>query len=188
MILNTQSAFTPGRLITDNIMVAFAVMHYMKWKTKGKEAWIALKLDMSKAYDRVEWNFLQVILLKLGFDHKLVGLFINCISSVKYQISHVGRNFGGIIPARGLRKGDPLSSYPFLTCVEGLTMLINDYEEKNMIKGIKVARSAPYIFHMFFVDDSYIFYKASMESANYVLQMLNLFEKASGQQINVDKS
>ncbi|KAL8108560.1 hypothetical protein AgCh_024870 [Apium graveolens] len=188
VISDTQSAFIPGRLITDNIMVAFEVIHYMKRKTRGKEAWMALKLDMSKAYDRVEWSFLQAILLKLGFDHKVVDLFISCISSVTYQISHAGRRFGEIVPTRGLRQGDPLSSYLFLTCMEGLTALINDYEEKNFITGIKVARSAPPISHMFFADDSYIFCKASLESANHVLQMLSLFEKASGQQLNVDKS
>lgn len=106
--------------------------------------------------------------MKLGFDHRVVNLFISCISSVKYQISHAGRNFGEIVPTRGLKKGDPLSSYLFLTCVEGLTVLINDYEEKDMLKGIKVARSAPPISHMFFADDSYIFCRASMESANHI--------------------
>ena len=56
--------------------------------------------------------------------------------------------------------------------MEGFTALINDYEEKNMINCIKVARSAPSISHMFFADDYYIFCKASMERANCVLQYL----------------
>lgn len=53
IISDTQSAFIPGRLITDNIMVAYELMHFMKRKTKGKQRWMALKLDMSKTYDRV---------------------------------------------------------------------------------------------------------------------------------------
>lgn len=111
VILDTKSAFIPGRLITNNIMVAFEVMHYMKRKTRGKEAWMTLKLDMSKAYDLVEWSFLQAIFLKLGFDNKVVSLFISCISLVKYQISHARHNFGSIVLTRGLQQGDPLSSY-----------------------------------------------------------------------------
>ncbi|XP_074351972.1 uncharacterized protein LOC141691128 [Apium graveolens] len=66
-----QSAFTHGRLITENIMIAFKVMHYMKRKTKRKDSWMALKLDMFKAYDRVEWNFLEAVLLKMGFSNEV---------------------------------------------------------------------------------------------------------------------
>lgn len=149
---------------------------------------MALKFDMSKAYNRVEWSYLEAVLLKMGFNNKVTQLFMSCITSVTYSIYHAGRNFGSIKPERGLRQGDPLSSYLSLMCIEGLTALLHNYEQRNLIKGIKVARTSPVLSHMFFADDSYIFCSASRESATNIMQLLQIFETTSGQQINVGKS
>lgn len=150
---------------------------------------MTLKFDMSKAYDRVEWGFIEIVLEKMGFSNHLIKLFMTCITSVNYQITRAGTRFGSIYPTRGLQQGDPLSSYLFLIYIEGFTTLIHDYERKGLIEGNKVARNAPSITHMFFfADDCYIFCKSSTKSANQVLNLLRVFEKASGHQINVDKS
>ena len=124
IISDTQSAFVQGRLITDNILLAFESMHHINQKREGKEGEMALKLDMSKAYDRVEWICLEKIMEKLGFAERWRNLIMQCITSVTYAIRINGNPRGRIIPSRGIHQGDPLSPYLFLLCAEGLSSLI----------------------------------------------------------------
>ncbi len=86
IISETQSALVPGHLITDNILVAFETLHHMKTTRSGRPEFMAIKLDMSKAYDRVEWTFLKQIMLKMGFAPQWVNLMLKCISSVSFSI------------------------------------------------------------------------------------------------------
>ena len=109
IISEDQSAFIADRLITDNILIAFKSLHHMKTQCLGKEGYIALKLDMSKAYDRVEWLFLEKILLKMGFQESWVRIIIDYITTVPYSILVNGEHKGLIRPSRGLRQGDSSS-------------------------------------------------------------------------------
>ncbi|XP_060968799.1 uncharacterized protein LOC133036276 [Cannabis sativa] len=147
VISEFQSAFIPGRLITDNVLVSFEILHYLRRKQQGKQGCMALKLDMSKAYDRMEWSFLHAILLRMGFSVDWVMMIMECLSA-----------------------------------------LIQLYEEKKWIHGCRVARRAPYVTHMFFADDSFMYCSATMEEAQCVLELLKRFEEASGQKVNLNKS
>ena len=85
-ILESQSAFLSGRLISDNVLVAFETLHHLKQKTQGKLGYMALKLNMSKAYDRVECEFLEKTMWHLGLGDRLVSLIMSCITSVSYSM------------------------------------------------------------------------------------------------------
>lgn len=124
---------------------------------------MALKIDMSKAFDRVEWTYLKVILLQMGFNEKWVYLILQCVNSVTYRVVHHKHEVGPILPSRGLRQGDPLSPFLFIICVEGISALIKHFEMKKWIHGIKICRNAPSITHMLFADDSYLYFRANEE-------------------------
>ncbi|KAL5567642.1 hypothetical protein UlMin_024217 [Ulmus minor] len=110
----------------------------------------ALKLDLSKAYDRVEWSFLREMMIKLGFSERWVQLIVICISFVSYSFLINGEVMGSLAPDRGLRQEDPLSPYLFVICAHGLSEILTHYERNNLFRGISIAKNCPSILHLFF--------------------------------------
>ncbi|XP_019151915.1 PREDICTED: uncharacterized protein LOC109148635 [Ipomoea nil] len=188
LISDSQSAFISGRLITDNILVASEVGHFLNRKQCGNVGWGALKLDMAKAYDRMEWPFLKKMLQVMGFDKGWIDLIMTCVTTVTYQVVVNGVPGGKIIPTRGLRQGDPLSPYLFIICAEGLSLLLQKAELAGSIHGCRVARGAPPVSHFFFADDSLLFFKANLQEASVIKQCLLRYENLSGQMVNYHKS
>ncbi|KAH9790374.1 reverse transcriptase domain-containing protein [Citrus sinensis] len=188
VISDSQSAFVPGRAITDNILISAEIMHFLKRKRQGKKGVAALKIDMAKAYDRVEWDFLKAMMSKMGFADEWVQLVMLCVTTVSYSVLRDDKEVGPIIPRRGLRQGDPLSPYLFLLCAEGFSSLIAKYEKAGLIHGVQVARKAPAISHLLFADDCFLFFRANQVEANLVKQVLCAYGNASGQCVNYAKS
>ena len=107
----------------------------MKTNCIGKKGFMALKLDMSKAYNRVELILFEKILLKMGFQDSWVALIMECIHTMSYSILVNGEPKDLISLSRGLRQGDPFSLYLFLFCVEGLNAIFRKAAMEGEIKG-----------------------------------------------------
>ena len=143
---------------------------------------------MSKAYDRVEWIFLDKIMEKLGFNYRWRGLMMQCISSITYSIRINGKSCGCIVPSRSLCQGDPLCPYLFLICAEGLSALIKMFVQRGFMEGVAICHGGPSISHLFFADDSLIFCKTSLEECDALQHVLKVYEESSGQQLNWAKT
>ncbi|XP_033131796.1 uncharacterized protein LOC117126793 [Brassica rapa] len=104
LISETQSAFVAWRQISDNVMIAQEMFHALRTKPSGRNKRMAIKTDMSKAYDRMEWSFIEVVLRKMGFSEIWISWVMRCITSVKYKVLMNGEPRGNITPGREVMK------------------------------------------------------------------------------------
>ena len=163
-------------------------MTHISRKKKGKCGEMALKLDMSKTYDRVEWVCLQQIMKRLGFHDDWISIVMRCVSSVTYAVRINGHPCGKIQPTWGLRQGNPLSPYLFLICAEGLSALLHNAVQQKKLKGVAASVKGPKVSHLFFANDSIIFRQATREDAIEIQRLLQVYEASSGQQLNKNKT
>lgn len=182
-----QSSFISGRSTTDNIIVAQEMVHSLG-KRKGKDGGFVLKLDLEKAFDRVDWGFLAEVLQVTGFNSTLVSLILQCITSVSLSISWNGELLESFQPTRGLRQGDPLSPYLFVLCMEVLSQQIDGAVLRKEWMALKPVPKGPKISHIFFADDLLLFGKASFSQARLMEHVLAGFCHISGQRISRQKS
>ncbi|KAL9671160.1 hypothetical protein QQ045_008726 [Rhodiola kirilowii] len=158
-----QSAFVKGRNIIDNFVVAHEIAHFLKRCRDNGKNYASIKLDMSKAYERVEWPFLEKLMLKMGFAERWMDRVMRCVKSVSYQVRVNGNVSGVIKPGRGLRQGDPLSPYLFLLCTEVLNAKLWLGEIRGQISEVRICRRASVVTHLLFADDSIFFINAEAE-------------------------
>uniref|UniRef100_A0A803Q966 Reverse transcriptase domain-containing protein n=1 Tax=Cannabis sativa TaxID=3483 RepID=A0A803Q966_CANSA len=164
--------------------MAQEILHSIKNRTKGKIGWMSVKLDMAKAFDRVEWIFLNKIMQKVDFPSKFIFLIMTCLSIATFKFNINGHVVGHVIPLRGLRQGDPLSPYLFLLCSEGLSSILKKSELSENAFGLKIARTSPKISHLLFADDNILFYRSNIQACNVIKEPLSKYKNISEQLVN----
>ena len=151
-----------------------------------KSSFMAIKLDMSKGYDRVEWSFLEELMRKMGFNERWIHLTMLCVKTVTYSILINGEPRGLIHLTRGIRQGDPLSPFLCLLCTEGLNGLIKHAERNGDIHGCFLCKKGLKLTHLLFADDSLLFCRATVEECDK--HILRSYERVSGQKVNRSKT
>lgn len=146
-----------------------------------------VNLDMSKAYDRVEW-LLSLLDEKNRLLERWTSLIMACLNSVSFQIILNGIPSKSFIPTRGIRQEEPLSYFLFVLYSEGFSCLIRKIVAKGTWKGIRICPNALELTHLFFEDDNFLFLQADLDSVGTLQKVLNTYHVASGQRINMTKS
>jgi hypothetical protein len=146
-----------------------------------------LKLDLSKAYDGVDWTFLRLVLIHMGMNVVSVNWIMGCIQSVSFAvlINNSPSTFFG--PSRGLCQGFPLSPFLFLLVAEALSRMIKEAHSIGTLRGIKVSKTES-VSHLLFVDDIFVGVYVSLRDLSTLKNILTLFCIAIGMKINLEKS
>ncbi|GKC40118.1 putative RNA-directed DNA polymerase, partial [Tanacetum coccineum] len=178
LVSPNQSAFVPGRCISDNILLTQELMHNYHLDRGSPRC--AFKVDIQKAYDTVDWGFLLTILKGFGFHEKMVHWIMECVSTASYSICINGNLHGYFKGKRGLRQGDPLSPYLFTLVMEVLTLMLQ--------RRVMVSNTFSYhrycdklnLINLCFADDLFLFAYGDVDSTRVIKEGLDEFKIASG--------
>ncbi|MCH80961.1 hypothetical protein A2U01_0001739, partial [Trifolium medium] len=155
-----QTGFVPGRIIHENIIVAKEMVHSMH-KMKGRKGAFAIKVDLSKAYDKLSWEFIWRVLCEINLPSNLVNIIMHSVTSVETNVKWNGARSEYFRPQRGIRQGDPISPYLFVLCMDKLSHLILHEVNRGKWCGIKAGRNGPMVSHLMFADDLLLFGEAN---------------------------
>ncbi|GJX28851.1 hypothetical protein Tco_0236930 [Tanacetum coccineum] len=186
LVSSNQSAFVPGRSIADNILLTQELMH--NYHLDRGLPRCAFKVDIQKAYDTVDWDFLKKVLSGFGFHTRMIGWIMECVTTTSFSISINGSLYGFFKGKRGLRQGDPLSPYLFTLIMEILTLMLQ--------RGVRNAPSFTYhrycskleLINLCFADDLFLFAHGDVDSASVIKNALFDFKEASGLVPSIPKS
>lgn len=187
LISPCQTSFVPGRQAIDNAIICQEMIHSMRF-TKAKKGAVILKVDLKKAYDRLEWSFIEDTLVDAGMPNKLVDIIMRLVSGGSCKLLWNGEITDEIKISRGLRQGDPLSPYLFVLCMERLGHWVAMKVEEGSLKPVRALRNGPGLSFLFFADDLILFSEVVEEQVMCLIEGRRHFCRASGQRVNYSKS
>ena len=173
-----QVGFVQGRCTSDNIIIVQEVIRTLISR-RGWTGYVALKLDLEKAYDRLVWHYIQETLEFFQLPPTLITLIMNMISSTQFHVLWNGLPLPEVVPSRGLRQGDPLSPYLFILCMEHLSFKLAEAVRDKLIHSISF-RGRVCLSHLFFTDDIFLFTRATARDCKNLGQILLNFCESSG--------
>ena len=182
-----QTAFVPGRKGIDNAVIVQELIHSIS-KKKGGTGYMAVKIDLEKAYDKLEWSFIRDVLVKINLPQNLIDLIMSCVSSSSSSIMFNGGCLEPFLPSRGIRQGDPLSPYLFILCMEFLGQLIEEKCSQKRWAPVKSSQGGIAFSHLMFADDIVLFAKADHMNCLTIREVLDDFCSKTGQTISAAKS
>lgn len=159
----------------------------MKKKKRSNDSEVALKLDINKTYDRIEWAYLKVRMKRMGFYCKWIEWIMMCVMTVPYEFCSNDSSIGPITSSRGLRQRYLLSSL-FVFSVEGLSSSLNKNTVEGHVHGSQICPDAPFVMHLWFTDDNFLFFRADTGETTNIKNLLNDNERLSRQSENFQKS
>ncbi|XP_062104285.1 uncharacterized protein LOC133815461 [Humulus lupulus] len=183
IVQSNQGAFIQGRSIAHNIMICQdLIKNYGRVSTSSR---CAIKIDLSKAYDTVDWLFLEGLLKALKFPMKFIGWVMSCVRNTTYFLVMNGRIQGKFRGGKGLRQGDPMSPLLFVLIMEYLTRSLQHAVLNSLFCFHPMCKSLKLI-NLCFADDLLIFCKGTLSAVRSVKRVLDDFAIASGLNINTD--
>ncbi|XP_074305913.1 uncharacterized protein LOC141641138 [Silene latifolia] len=185
IISTSQGAFIKGRDIVGNILICQDLIKLYRRKSCSPR--LLMKLDLQKAYDSIEWSFVEDMLNGLGFPERMVTILMQCVSTPSFSIALNGDVFGFFQGKRGLRQGDPLSPLLFTLCLEYLSRVLLVTQKHRSFRFHPLCKKVG-LSHLCFADDLILFCKGEKGSVELLLHAFSLFSKASGLQMNREKS
>ena len=187
LISALQTAFVPGRKGIDNAIIVQEVLHTIS-KKKGRVGYMALKIDLEMAYNKLEWSFIRDMLIRANLPSDLIDIIMSCISTISMSILFNGEALDLIYLSRGIRQVNPLSPYLFNLCMEFLGQLIEEKCNAKLWQPVKASCSGPAFSHLFFANDLVLFAKADHTNCSAIRDFLDDFCSLSGQAISDAKS
>jgi len=141
---------------------------------------MAIKIDLEKAYDKIEWGFIREMLIHFNFSDNIIDLIMSCVTSVSTSLLFNGGCLESFLPSRGIRKGDPLSPYLFIFCIEYLGHLIEEKCTAKLWNPVKASRSGLAFSHIFFANYLVLFARADPGNCHIINDVIQEFCRRSG--------